>query len=138
MVRKKVNYRQELNHANYLANVELFCRDICNLQVLSTEDLVFIKTKAKDIARFSYNNNVPKRLPIVETDALKNLKKSKKRSQNKQIFIQKSDNNNSIVIVDRDKYIEKMKFLNDHRKFQKIGLTDDNLFNFITGQKKTH
>ena len=80
---------------------------------------------------------MPKSLPIVETDALKNLKKSKKRSQNKQIFIQKSENNNSIVIVDRDKYIEKMeKFLNDHRKFQKIGLTDDNLLNFITGQKK--
>ena len=28
------------------------------------------------------------------------------------------------------------KFLNDHRKFQKIGLTDDNLLNFITGQIK--
>ena len=36
-------------------------------------------------------------------DALKNL------SQNKNIVIQKSDKGNTIVIVDRDKYIKKME-----------------------------
>ena len=65
-----------------------------------------MKTKIKNIALSSfriYNNNVPQHLSKGEFDALKNL------SQNKQIVIQKSDKGNSIVIVDRDKYIEKME-----------------------------
>ena len=63
-----------------------------------------------------------------ELDALKN-----------QIVIQKSDKGNSIVIVDRDKYIEKMEnFLSDQSKFQETALKDDNFLNFITkkNQKK--
>ena len=97
---------KKLNHADYLVNFKLFYRDIGNLQVLSAEDLDFIKTKTKDIALSSfctYNNNVPQHLSKGEFDVLINL------SQNKQIVIQKSDKGNSIVIVDRDKYIEKME-----------------------------
>ena len=109
----------------------MFYRDIRNLLVLSAEDLDFIKTKTKDIALSSfrtYNDNVPRHL---EFDALKNL------SQNKQIVIQKSDKGNSIGIVDRVKYIEKMEsFLSDQSKFQKITIKDDNLLNFITSQEK--
>ena len=45
-------------------------------------------------------------------------------SQNKPIVIQKSDKGNSIVIVDRDKYIKKMNnFLSDQSKFQKATVT---------------
>ena len=62
---------------------------------------------------------------------LKNL------SQNKQIVIQKSDKGNSIVIVDRDKYTERMEnFLKGQNKFQKIALKDDNFLNSITSQEK--
>ena len=79
----------------------------------------------------TYNNNVSQHLSKGEFDALKNL------SQNKQIVIQKSDKGNSIVIVDRVKYIEKMEnFLSDQSKFQKTTVKDDNLFNFITSQEK--
>ena len=64
-----------------------------------------------------------------EFDALKNH-----QSQNKQIVIQKG---NSIAIVGRDKYIEKMEnFLSDQSKFQKIALKDANFLNFITSQEK--
>ena len=112
----------------------MFYRDIRNLQVLSAEDLHFIKTKTKNIALSSfctYNNNVPQLLSKGEFDALKTL------SQNKQTVIQKSDKGNSIVIVDRVKYIEKMEnFLSDQSKFQKITIKDDNLLNFITSQEK--
>ena len=94
---------KKFNHADYLVNFELFYRDICNLQVLSSEDLGFTKTKTKDSSFRIYNKNVPQYLSKREFDALKNL------SQNKQIVIQKSDKGNSIVIVDRDKYIEKME-----------------------------
>ena len=51
---------------------------------------------------------MPQYLPKGEFDALKN------RSQNKQIAIQKSEKGNYIVIVDREKCVEKMdNFLSD-------------------------
>ena len=58
------------------------------------------------------NNNVPLHLWKGEFDALKNL------FQSKQIVNQKSDKDNSIVKVDKDKYIEKMEnYLSDQSKF---------------------
>ena len=45
---------KKLNHADHLVNFELFYRKNRNLQVLSTEDLDFIKTKTKDIALCSF------------------------------------------------------------------------------------
>ena len=72
---------------------------------------------------------MPQHLSKEEFDALKNLR-------NKQIVIEKSDKCNSIVAVDRDKYIEKMEnILSDQSKSQKIALKDDNFLNFITSQK---
>ena len=60
-----------------------------------------------------------------------------KKSQNKQIVIQKSDKGYSIAIVDRDKYIERMEnFLKGQITFQKIALKDDNFLNSITSQEK--
>ena len=80
---------------------------------------------------FRSYNNVPQHLSKEEFDALKNLR-------NKQIVIEKSDKGNSIVVVDRDKYNEKMEnILSDQSKSQKIALKDDNFLNFITSQK-TH
>ena len=131
LLQKGLNFSipsKKLNHAGYL---ELFYRDIHNLQVISTGDLDFIKTKAKNIALsfFRSYNNVPQHLSKEEFDALKNLR-------NKQIVIEKSDKGNSIVVVDRNKYIEKMEnILSDQSKSQKIALKDDNFLNFITSQK---
>ena len=72
---------------------------------------------------------MPQHLSKEEFDALKNLR-------NKQIVIEKSDKGNSIVVVDRNKYIEKMEnILSDQSKSQKIALKDDNFLNFITSQK---
>ena len=67
---------KKLNHADSFVNFELFYRDIRNLQILSTEDLDFIKTKTKDIALSSfhtYNKNLPQHLSKGEIDALKHL-----------------------------------------------------------------
>ena len=100
---ENLSFRQKkLNLADYLVNFELFNRDICNLHVLSTEDLDFIKTKTNDIALSSYctyNNNVPN---IYQKNNLM-------LSKIKQIVIQKSGRGNSIVIVDRDEYVERME-----------------------------
>ena len=57
LLQKGLNFSKlpkKLNHADYLVNFELFYRGICNLQVLSIEDLDFIKTKTKDIVLPSY------------------------------------------------------------------------------------
>ena len=137
LLRKGLNFSippKKPNDADYLVSFELFYRDICNLQVFSVEDLDFVKTKTKDIAQSSfrtYSNKVPQHLSKGKFDSLRKL------SHNKQIVFQKSDKGNSIVIVDRDKYIEKMEnFLSDQSKFQKIALKDDNFLNFITSQEK--
>ena len=68
LLQKGLNFSillKKLHHADYLVHFELFYRYICNLQVVSTEDLDFIKTKTKDIALSSfhtYNNNEPQHL----------------------------------------------------------------------------
>ena len=84
---KGVNFSippKKLHHSHYFVNFQLFYRDICNLQVLSTGDLDFIKTKTKDIALFSfriYNNNVPQHLSKGGFDALKISKQTIRHSK---------------------------------------------------------
>ena len=56
---------KKLDYADYLVQFELFFRDIRNLNILSNEDLDFVKAKNKEAALFSYrsyNNNVPQNL----------------------------------------------------------------------------
>ena len=103
---------KQLKYADYLIHFELFYRDIRNLQILSNED--FVKTKAKETALSSfrqYNKSQKQNLSMEELAALENLYK------NKHILIQKSDKGNSVVIVDRDTYIKRIKNrLSDQRK----------------------
>ena len=97
-----------LDYADYLVTFELFYRNICNLGILSNEDLDFVKTRTKETALSSsrnYNNNVPQHLSKEEFVALQNLCK------NKNIVIQKSDKGNSVVIVDIADYLDKMENL---------------------------
>ena len=70
-------------YANYLLNSELLFRDICKLDILSNENLEFLKTKTKDVALSSlryFNLNVPQHLSDSEFHALKNLSRLKKKS----------------------------------------------------------
>ena len=99
---------KQLKYANYLAHFELFYRDIRNLEILSNEDLDFVKTKTKETALSSfrqYNKNPQQTLSKEELSALTNL------SKNKDIIIQKSDKGNSVVIVDKDTYVKRMENL---------------------------
>ena len=123
-----------LDYADYLVNFELFYRNIRNLGILSNEDLDFVKTRTKEAALSSYrnyNNNVPQHLSKEEFLALQNLRK------NKNIVIQKSDKGNSVVVVDKADYLDKMdNLLNDTRKFEKINLKNDGILNFAINQEK--
>ena len=109
-----------LDYADYLVNFELFYKNICSLGILPNEDLDFVKIRTKEAALSfcrNYNNNVAQHFSKKEFLALQNLRK------NTNIVIQKSDKDNSVVIVDQADYLDKMEnLLNDSRKFEKIGL----------------
>ena len=125
---------KQLKYADYLVHFELFYRDIHNLEILSNEDLDFVKTKTKETALSSfrqYNKNPQQNLSKEELAALTNL------SKNKDIVIQKSDKGNSVVIVDKDTYIKRMEnLLSDQRKFEKVTLKNDAFLNFVVNQEK--
>ena len=56
---------EKLSYSDYLINFELFYRSIDNLNILSGDNLDFIKTKIKDAALTSfrnYNENIPQHL----------------------------------------------------------------------------
>ena len=112
-----------------MVHFELFYRDIRNLEILSNEELDFVKIKTKETALSSfreYNRNPQEKLA-----ALTNL------SKNKDIVIQKSDKGNSVVIVDKDTYIKRMgNLLSDQRKFEKVTLKNDAFLNFVVNQEK--
>ena len=57
-------------------------------------------------------------------------------SKNKELIIQKSDEENSVV-CDRHIYIRKMKnIVIDQNKFPEVNLKDDNLLNIIVNHEK--
>ena len=88
-----------------MAYFELFYRQIRNLEILSNEDLDFVRKKTKETTLLSfrqYNKNPQQNLSKEELTALTNL------SKNKDIVIQKSDKGNSVVIVDKDTDIKRM------------------------------
>ena len=83
-----------------------FIQIIRNLEVLSNEDLDFVKTETKKTALSSlrqYNKSPQQNLFKEELVALASL------SKNKYIVIQKSDKSNYVVIVDKEIYIKRME-----------------------------
>ena len=98
------------------------------------EDLDFVKARTKEAALSSYrncNNIVPQHLYKEKFLALQNLRK------NKNIVIQKFDKGNSVVVVDKADYLEKIEsLLNVLSKFEKIDLKNDGILNFAINQEK--
>ena len=111
---------KQLKYADYLLKFELFFRDICKLNI-SNENLVFLKTKIKDVALITlryFNLNVPQHLSDSEFQALKNLSCLKK-----EVIIQKSDKGNSVVLVNKSDYVRHTEgILKDVNKFEKASL----------------
>ena len=74
---------------------------------------------------------MPQILSNDEFVALQNL------SKNKNLFIQKSGEGNSVVIVNRQDSIQKMdNILSNQKKFTIVNLEDDTLLNFAVNQEK--
>ena len=93
----------------------------------------FVKAKTKEAALSSYrsySNNVSQNLSKEEFTALQNF------SKNIDLTIQKSDKGNSVVIVQRQDYLEKKNdILSDQKKFSKVSLKDDISLNFAINQE---
>ena len=63
-------------YADYLVHFELFYRDTRNLEILSNEDLEFVKTKTKETALSSfrqYDKNPQQNLPKEELTQLQQI-----------------------------------------------------------------
>ena len=80
----------------------------------------------------SYNEiGAPLNLTSEEFAALKLL------SKNKNLIIQKLDKGNSIAIIDKSDYLEKMRnILSDSSKFSRVSVTEDKQLNFIVNLDK--
>ena len=107
---------------------ELPYRDFDPLEV-SNLDKEFIKCRLRDSAFSSCKDTsktFQKNLPKAEFDALKILLKSN------DIIIQKADESNTVVILNRKDYVCKMKnILNDSSKFHKVYIDHDKILNHL-------
>ena len=122
-----------LNRADYLLPFETVYRDIKTMDVPSN-DLDIIKVTLKEYAYSSFKKyNILKELNLSrdEYNPHKNL------SSLKNIIIQKSDKGNSVVLMNRHDYINRMETLiSDPAKFQKFLVPENKDYNFMVKEKK--
>ena len=124
----------KLEYSDYLLPFEFLYRDIKDLD-LPNEKTNFLKAKTKDCALSSFKlyneKDVVSSLNWEEIFALKTL------SKNKDLIIQKSDKGNSIVLINKSNYLEKMhNILSGSKKFVKSFVVNYKHLNFINGIEK--
>ena len=120
-------FHTKLEYSDFLLRFELLYRDIQNVDV-TDQKKQFLRVRIKDtFSSFnSYNKNSgPLNLTKEEFASLESLSKSNSNQ------IQKSDQWNSIVIVNKDDYVQKMQnILSDFSKFSEICIAKEIHVNF--------
>ena len=111
----------------------LFC-DIKNTD-LSIPQTKAVKSEILDTAFYSFdgfdNNKMRSNLSKDELKALHNLRKQK------HLVIQKADKGNTVVITEKNAYINKMKeIVSDTSKFEQINTEEDKQLNFLLNSEK--
>ena len=124
----------KLGYSDYLLLFELLWPNIKNID-LPNEKTNFLKAKIKDCALSSFKlyneKGAVSSLNREEIFALKTL------SKNKDLIIQKSDKGNSIVLINKSNYLEKMhNILSGSKKFVKSFVVNYKHLNFINGIEK--
>ena len=110
---------KKLKYQDYLLPFELLYRDIMNKDEVK-ESLVHLKARLKDIGLTSF------RLYNKKDHRFENLEQSEYEAflglaANETIIIQKADKGNTVVIVDKEAYVQKMEtLLSDTSKFTKV------------------
>ena len=120
---------RKLEYADYMVSFELLFRDITTTNLSNIQNET-IKSKFRDTAFSSFTSfdkDKPKNnLTKAELHAVNSLK------QNNDIIIQKAEEGNTVVIIDKDAYKAKMKCLIlDPSKFKKLDIQNDKHLNFI-------
>ena len=119
---------KKLNYADYLTPYELLFRDIKELSV-NDSILERVKVDMKKICLSSFENFKFKDELNITPDELKALKDLSLR---KEIIIQKADKGNSIVILNKRDYTERMtEMLSDIDKFKKLNVKPGKELNLV-------
>ena len=128
LLAKGLNFCLPLNTADYLAPFELLFRQVKD-DDLSKQTLDILKIDIKKIAFKSLKDYSPLKalnLSVEEYEALKGL------SSRKDLVIQKSDKGNSVVILDKSDYLNKMsELISDESKFVNVPVGKDKDYNFM-------
>ena len=120
---KGLNYAlppKKLKYEEYLLPFELLFRSVRNDKDIRREDLIHLRSKLCNTANSSF------RAYNKKDHRFENLSKEEydaflKLASNEDIVIQKADKGNTVVIVDKNIYIEKMEaILSDTSKFAKV------------------
>ena len=124
----------KLEYADLMLPFELLFRDIKSTD-LSIPLTKAIKSKIPDTAFSSFdsfnNNKMRSNLSKEELKALHNLRKQK------HLVIQKADNGSTVVITEKNVYINKMKgILSDTTKFEQINIEEEKQLNFFFKREK--
>ena len=125
---------KRLNYGDLLTPFELLYRDIIKSEpsFVDGENKPFeaaLRNAAFDTLK-TFNPKKEQNLPPEEVEALKTLLKDDS------IVIQKSDKGNSVVILDRSTYIERvLDILADTSKFRKINIAEGKDYNYIHNQE---
>ena len=132
---KGLNYSlppKKINYADYLTPYELLYKGINDL-VKDESKLERVKTNLKKTCFSSFDSyNFEKELNITkeEFECLNNL------SRRQELIIQKADKGNSVVILNKLDYKNRMKgILSDTSKFKKIDITPGKELNIILQQE---
>ena len=121
---------KQIDYSKFMTKFELLYRSTLDLS-MTTEEKDRFKTKLKDIALssfklFSDSCKFENNLSAEEINLLKAL------MRNKDIIIQKADKGNTVVITDKGKYIEGVKWtISDSNKFIQLNITPDKYLNYI-------
>ena len=123
---KSLNFslpNKKVEISEYLCPFELLYHEVCDFSKDSS-DKELLKSKLKELSLSSHrrlkHNTLEENLSKKELESLKNV------SKNPDIIIQKSDKGNSVIILDKKIYLEKMKeMLNKNDQFLKLSIQEE-------------
>ena len=122
---------KSIEYSEFLLPFELLFRDV-KQENLCNEDLSLTKARLLDTALSSYESFSSDQSPSENLTASK-FKALRHLSKNKNIVIQKTDQGNTIVILDRICYISAIEeILNDHPKFSNLDIPAGKEISYIT------
>ena len=126
---------KKLNFADHMTPFELLYQNLKKGCDISRQKMDILKIDLRKVAYSSFNQyNFLRELNLShpEYEALKKL------SSCEDIVIHKSDKGNSVVIVNRTDYLQRMQeMVDDTSKFEKLNVKPGKDYNFMTKEKRT-